>query len=139
MKLYYLADRKLDRNVRLGIVEDGEYATATPGITHSLVLELDPTDAGDLVTPDDLFQAANGYDDSELGREIWEHVRETVAESDNLGHTSMSVGDVVELPDGRAFLCDRIGWKEITDSWQDNARVIFTSFVLTGSRPAAEA
>jgi hypothetical protein len=34
-------------------------------------------------------------------------------ESKGLHHTSLSVGDVVELDDGSRYICDNVGWNKL--------------------------
>jgi hypothetical protein len=68
--------------------------------THTLLGEVDMTDL------DEIFYKMQG--------EIWSpegEARELIIRK-GLNHTSMSVGDVVEM-DGELFVCDRVGWNKV--------------------------
>jgi hypothetical protein len=54
---------------------------------------------------DQAFRMMNRVDGSEI-----EHYL------DRFGCRSMSVGDLIQLSDGRTFRCEAIGWKEIVPS-----------------------
>lgn len=70
--------------------------------THTLMGEIKGSD--DI---EDIFMALQG--------EIWSpngEARDLVIEKEST-HTSMSVGDIIELEDGRMFICAGVGFTEI--------------------------
>lgn len=73
--------------------------------THAMVAEA-LTDEGIMGALWAKYQAENGFrlpGTVPVGRE-----------PNEVGHTSMSVGDIILL-DCRLMMCDNIGWKELTD------------------------
>ncbi len=74
-------------------------------VTHAMVAEVLTDDAikGALWAK---FQADNGFrlpESIPVGRE-----------PNEVGHTSMSVGDIIEV-DGKLTICDSIGWHDLPD------------------------
>ena len=78
-----------------------------PNVTHVQVAEV-----GEEFTLDDIFNYFNWMGNGQEGN-CPSAFSERVKATEDLHHSSMSVGDVVVQSNGKVVACDNIGWSEL--------------------------